>query len=136
MTDFFVSYNRNDRKWAEWIAWMLEAADYSVVIEAWDFQPGGNFVSYMQRATTDANQTIAVLSQDYLDAEYTEPEWAAAFANDPKGRQRKLLPIRVGDCQPKGLLKSIVYVDCVGIFRGNRKTKNHNSTSRASQTRA
>jgi hypothetical protein len=24
MPDFFVSYNRHDRQWAEWIAWQLE----------------------------------------------------------------------------------------------------------------
>jgi hypothetical protein len=42
--DFFISYNSADRNWAEWIAWQLEEAAYSVVIQAWDFRPGGNFV--------------------------------------------------------------------------------------------
>ncbi|MCH8289827.1 toll/interleukin-1 receptor domain-containing protein, partial [Candidatus Poribacteria bacterium] len=37
MRDFFVSYNRADRAWAEWIAWHLEEAGYTVVIQAWDF---------------------------------------------------------------------------------------------------
>lgn len=44
MKDFFISYTGNDRPWAEWIAWVLEEAGYSVVIQAWDFRPGGNFV--------------------------------------------------------------------------------------------
>jgi hypothetical protein len=42
MKDFFVSYNRADRDWAEWIAWQLEEAGYSVVIQDWDFRPGEN----------------------------------------------------------------------------------------------
>ena len=33
MKDFFVSYNKADRTWAEWIAWQLEAAGYEIVIQ-------------------------------------------------------------------------------------------------------
>ncbi len=42
--DFFISYNGKDKDWAEWIAWQLEEAGYSVIIQVWDFRPGGNFV--------------------------------------------------------------------------------------------
>src|SRR6185503_18273994 len=73
--NFFVSYNGKDKAWAEWIAYQLEEAGYSTVIQAWDFQAGGNFVLEMQKATAEAERTIAVLSQNYLDAEYTHPEW-------------------------------------------------------------
>jgi TIR domain/NB-ARC domain len=114
-TDFFVSYNRYDQTWAEWIAWILEAAGYTVVIEAWDFRPGGNFVLYMQQAAAQAERTIAVLSQHYLDGKFTHPEWAAAFAQDPTGEKRSLLPCWVGDCVLTGLLATIVYVDLVGV---------------------
>jgi hypothetical protein len=38
MKDFFLSYNKADRAWAEWIAWQLEAADYTTVLQAWDFR--------------------------------------------------------------------------------------------------
>ena len=37
--DFFISYSGADRSWAEWIAWQLEAAGYTAVIQAWDFRP-------------------------------------------------------------------------------------------------
>lgn len=30
-----------------------------------------------------ASRTIAVLSPDYLNAEFTQPEWAAAFVQYP-----------------------------------------------------
>src|ERR1022692_4746752 len=42
--DFLLSYNHADRAWAEWIAWQLEQAGYSVVIPTRDFAPGSNFV--------------------------------------------------------------------------------------------
>ena len=114
MKDFFISYNSADRTWAEWIAWVLEEHGYSVIIQAWDFRPGGNFILNMQRATTEAERTVMVLSEAYLQALYTQPEWAAAFKQDPTASDRKLLPVRVGPCQPTGMLAPLVYVDLVG----------------------
>jgi hypothetical protein len=40
MKDFFVSYNKADKSWAEWIAWQLEEAGYSTVLQGWDFRAG------------------------------------------------------------------------------------------------
>lgn len=113
--DFFISYNQADRAWAEWIAWQLEASGYSTLLQAWDFLAADNFVLAMQRATQRARRTLAVLSKEYLAAEFTQPEWAAAFARDPTGKERRLLPVRVADCQPDGLLAPIVYIDLVGL---------------------
>lgn len=120
MADFFISYNKADRNWAEWIAWQLEDATYTVIIQAWDFRPGDNFVLDMQRAA-EAKRTIIVLSPDYLAAEFTQPEWAAAFAQDPTGRHGILLPIRVRVCDIPSLLRPVVYIDLVGLDEGSAK---------------
>jgi TIR domain len=85
------------------------------VIQAWDFRPGGNFVLELQQAATDTHMTMAVLSDNYLRAEYTHPEWAAAFARDPQGQQRSLIPIRVRECTPRGLLGPIQCVALVAL---------------------
>ena len=115
MKDFFVSYNSADRQWAEWVAWHLEEAGYTAIVQAWDFAAGSNFVLEMHKAAQEAERTVAVSSPDYLKALYTQPEWAAAFVHDPTGKQRKLLPVRVRECELKGLLAPIVYVDLVGL---------------------
>lgn len=108
---FFISYNQVDRPWAEWTARRLEDAGYTTVLQAWDFRPGSNFVLEMQRAAAEAERTIAVLSPDYLAALYTQPEWAAAFAQDPTGEKGTLLPVRVRECDLKVVLAPIAYVD-------------------------
>jgi TIR domain len=113
--DFFISYNSNDQSWAEWLAWTLEAAGYSVIIDAWDFRAGGNFVLEMDKAIKQSRQTIAVLSQNYLNAEYVHPEWAGAFAKDARGDRQSLLTVRVGDCEPGGLLGMITRIDLMGL---------------------
>jgi len=113
--DFFVSYNKADRKWAEWIGWQLEAAGYTTIVQAWDIRPGSNFVLEMDRAAIKAERTIAVLSPDYLESPYPQDEWSTAFAN------RKLLPVRVRECELKGLLGPIVYIDLVCIDEAGAK---------------
>ncbi|MCA1694638.1 MAG: TIR domain-containing protein, partial [Actinobacteria bacterium] len=113
--DFFVSYTSADRPWAEWIAWQLESEGYTVVIQAWDYCPGSNFVLEMDVAARQAKRTIAVLSPAFLESRYCSAEWAAAFREDPTGSERKLVPVRVRECTPSGLLGQVVYVDVVGL---------------------
>jgi len=113
--DFFISYNSADKSWAEWTAWTLEEAGYTTVLQAWDFRPGSNFVLEMQRAASEAERTIAILSPAYLDALYTQPEWAAAFVQDPTGEKGTLIPVRVQKCDLKGLLTPIIRIDLVNL---------------------
>ena len=121
--DFLISYNQGDRAWAEWLAWTLEEVGYSVIIDAWDFRPGGNFALEMDRAMKRAERTIAVLSENYLNAVYTQSEWAAAFAKDPTGERRSLLTVRVMPCDPKGILGSITRIDVFDLDEATAQFK-------------
>ena len=109
--DFVVSYTQADRAWAEWIAWQLEEAGHRVLVQAWDFVPGTNWIQSMEAGVTKAERTIAVLSPAYLSSVYGAAEWQAAWADDPTGGQRKLLVVRVAECERPGLLKGVVGVD-------------------------
>ena len=109
--DFFISYNKADGKWAKWVAGTLEEHGYTTIIQAWDFKPGNNFVLEMQNALLSCERTILILSQSYLDSEYCQAEWASIFNCDPTGRGAEIIPIRVTDVKPEGLLSSIIYID-------------------------
>jgi len=100
MKDFFISYTGADLPWARWIAWELEAAGYTTILQDWDFQPGANFILEMDRATRETERTVALLSPRYLEALYTQPEWAARLVGDPKGSERRLVPVRIEECKP------------------------------------
>jgi hypothetical protein len=114
MKDFFISFNEADRAWAGWIAWTLEEAGYTVVFQDWDFRPGGNFVLEMHRALQNTGRTIIVVSDAFLKSAFTAAEWAAVLRDDPDAKLRKLIPVRVAECKPDGLLGPIAYVDLVG----------------------
>lgn len=113
--DFFISYTGTDQQWAEWIAWELEQAGYTVVLQAWDFGPGSHFLEEMHMATQITKRTIVVLSNRYSQSKYTPAEWQEAFRTDPQGTERRLLIFRVEDCARPGLLAQIVSEDLFAI---------------------
>jgi tetratricopeptide (TPR) repeat protein len=113
--DFFVSYTSDDQEWAEWVAWELEDVGYTTVLQAWDFVAGSNFADAMDRALKAARHLVAILSPAYLHSRYGKAEWLNAFIQDPTGEDRRLVPVRVEDCDPKGLLQGVVYIDLVGL---------------------
>jgi len=109
--DFFISYNHNDKAWAEWIAWHLEETGHPVVLQEWDFVGGGNFVTKMDLALAGCERTLAVLSPDYLTSAACTAEWTAALRQDLDGARGLLCAVRVRECEPKGLLGPIAYFD-------------------------
>jgi len=121
MKDFFISYNSADKRWAEWMAWHLEDAGYTVAFQGWDSLPGKNFVQWMDESSREAERIIAVLSPNYVAAQFTAPEWMAAFVQDPTSTDGRLLPIRIVKFKTEGLLRSIVYADLVGLDEAQAK---------------
>ncbi|HEV3047946.1 MAG TPA: FxSxx-COOH system tetratricopeptide repeat protein [Solirubrobacteraceae bacterium] len=113
--DFFVSYTQADRPWAEWIAWQLEANDYRVLIQAWDFRPGQSWAIRMREAADQAERTLAVISPAFFTSGPTAAEWAAAFADDTTGSDASYVPVRVRECKIPKLLKPTIYIDLVGL---------------------
>jgi hypothetical protein len=115
MTDFFISYTRVDKDWADWVAWVLEEAGHSVVLDTWDFRPGSNFMLAMDDALAKAERTLVILTPAYAESNYGRAEWTASMSLDPSGMQRKVVPVRVAPCEPPTLLRAITYIDLVGI---------------------
>lgn len=121
--DFFISYTGKDRDWAVWVAWHLEEAGYSTIIQDWDFRPGSNFVLKMHQALQDTERMISIFSKEYLQSIYGTPEWAAVFSQDPMGNQNKIVPVKIGECEPTGLLQALVWVQLIGLSETDaRKT--------------
>ena len=129
--DFFVSYTQADRAWAEWLAWELEAAGYTTVLQAWDMPAGTAFVHAMDQAVQHARHTLLVLSPAYLRSEMAEAEWRPGFKADPSGTQRRLLPVRIEACEPAGLLADRVWIDLAGTDEASARARLREEIQRA-----
>jgi hypothetical protein len=119
--DFFVSYTDSDVSWAEWIAWQLEKGirfgnrPARVFVQVWDAVPGTHWPSRIQRVLPASGRVVPVLSPEYLaDSGYGNAEWLAIWPDDPDGRQRRIVPVRVAKCEPRGLLRTVTSIDLVG----------------------
>lgn len=109
--DFFISHSGKDSKWAEWIAWTLEEAGYTVVLDIWDFGAGSDFIQQMNDGLVRAERMIAVISKAYFDSLYTHPEWTAVFTQDPKGDKGMLVPVRIEKFDLPPLFAPRIYID-------------------------
>lgn len=123
MVNFFISYNKADKHWAEGLGNWLDQALFTTILQEQDFVAGSNFVSQMHGALKEAERLILVLSPDYLSSKFAESEWTAAFVSDPTNLKSTLVPVRVRDCQPDGLLKPLVYIDLVNLSPEQAHTK-------------
>jgi hypothetical protein len=134
--DFFVSYQQADRAWAEWIAWHLEGAGHSVLFQAWDFVPGTNWVKLMQDGVSRSARVIVVLSPAYIASVFGAAEWQTVWIHDPDGAKRRVIPVRIADCERPGLLAGIVGVDLFGVPEPKALQRLHDAIQRALAGRA
>ena len=109
--DFFISYTQADVRWATWVAWQLESAGYTTLIQAWDFVPGTDWMDMIERGLSTARVVVAVLSRAYLQADNCRQEWQAALRRD----HGKLLTVRIEDLSLPGLLGNVTWVDLLDV---------------------
>jgi hypothetical protein len=118
-TDFFVSHAGADRAWAEWVAWQLTDAGYTVELDAWDWAPGQNFMLAMSDALARCDRMVALLSAAYFERDrYTTDEWTAAMLHVPGTGQGRLVPVRVQEVPPAEMppvLRALVFGDLFGV---------------------
>jgi TIR domain-containing protein len=79
--DFFISCNKADVAWAEWVGAVLEHAGYKVLLDIRGFK--GNLVAHMHDAHSRAERTLALLSDNYFASDFTLGEWTARGRTAP-----------------------------------------------------
>ena len=117
--DFFVSHAGADRAWAEWVAWQLIDAGYTVELDVWDWAAGQNFVTAISDALGRCDRVVALLSAAYFDrGRYTAEEWTAALLHGPGREEGRLVPVRVenvpADDMP-AVLRPLLFCDLFGV---------------------
>ena len=92
--DFFVSHAGRDTAWAEWLAWQLKQAGYTVELDVWDWAPGEDFVARMASALESADRLLAVCTEAYFASGFGAAELRAAFAQSAAA-QGRIVPVVV-----------------------------------------
>lgn len=119
MADFFLSYNGADVAMAEWIAWTLRDAGYSVRFAKWELAPGHDIAQWMAEALEDSSAMVCVASPDYLKpaAKYSALERAAMLWQDIEGRAGRLIFVKVRPCSLPKIFGMRSYISLTGKSR-------------------
>ncbi len=113
-TDFFISHAGRDTGWAEWLAWQLQQAGYTVELDVWDWAPGEDFVARMQTALEAADRLLAVCSEAYFASAFGGAELRAAFAGQA-GAEGRILPVLVEPVTLPPLYAPLISLDLTGL---------------------
>ncbi len=113
-TDFFISHAGRDTGWAEWLAWQLHDAGYSVELDVWDWAPGEDFVARMETALESADRLLAVCSEAYFASAFGGAELRAAFAQSAAA-QGRIVPVLVEPVTLPRLYATLIQLDLTGL---------------------
>src|SRR3954449_11620454 len=116
-TDFFISHAGRDTGWAEWLAWQLHEAGYTVELDVWDWAPGQDFVARMETALDRADRLLAVCTEAYFSSTFGGAELRAAFAGPAAagGRIGRIVPVLVEPITLPPLYASLIPLDLTGL---------------------
>ena len=89
----FLSYSRQDRKWAIAVAERLRSAGYAVWDSETEIYPGDNFASKIAEALETADAMVVLVSPDSLASEWVKHE--IDFALGSSRLSGRLIPVIV-----------------------------------------
>ena len=117
--DFFVSHAGADAAWAEWVAWQLKEAGYTVELDLWDWSAGRNLMGAISDALDRSDRVVALFSAAYFErSRYTTDEWTSALQHVSGAEGPRLIPLRVEDVPPAqtpALLRTLLCRDLFGL---------------------
>jgi hypothetical protein len=121
-TDFYISHAGPDRAWAEWVAWQLDQAGYSVELDVWHWTATArqDIITATSNALDRCDWVLALFSQAYFDPGryFTTLEWTTALLPMPETAKGRLIAVRIEDVpsnQIPAVLRTLFYRDIFGI---------------------
>jgi len=123
--DFFVSRRGSAAAVAQEVAEVLKEEGYTILVQDYDIPHSANFIAAMHDALTRSRHLIVLLTKDYATSRFTMMELTNFLAAAGRSAdERRLVVLRVDDCDPEGIMAGAVFGDLVGIAdAGERKRR-------------
>jgi hypothetical protein len=104
--DAYICYNQADFGWVQRLAEQIESETIDgsesgrplvAFFDRWDIDAGQSLIDQMNAGMNAARHVVAVLSPEFLKADWPRFEWKHIVASDPNNAKGKLIPILVRD---------------------------------------
>ena len=106
-----VTVTSMDNGWKQTLLPRLQRAGINYCRDAQHFQGGGSSVLNMERGIKESARTVAVLTPEWVDSEWSQLEALMTIAHDPIGRRRRLVPLLLKKCKPSPAIRILTYRD-------------------------
>src|SRR6266404_7048070 len=114
--DFFISRRGAEATIAQEVANVLLEAGYTVLVQDFDIPYTANFVTAIHWALKRGRNLIVLLTRDYDQSDFTLTEVSNFLASAARASdERRLIVLRVDDCEPEGIFAGVVYADLFGL---------------------
>lgn len=117
MTEFtrrarvFISHNHRDKPVARRVAEALLQDGHEVWLDEWEMVPGDSLIAKISEAIVDAAYLVVLLSADSVASGWVTRELETALARQINGKDIKVVPCLLDDCEIPPFLQPLLYAD-------------------------
>jgi hypothetical protein len=112
----FISYNRSDVAFVDWLAKNLVARRHNIWADRWELNIGDSLISRIQGALTESDAILIVLSRNSVASEWCKKELNSGLMRELEEKRVLVLPCVIEDCEIPLFLREKLYAD----FRKNK----------------
>jgi WD40 repeat protein len=109
--DVFLSHAGEDDDFVKRLADDLERAGATVFDDARSVKPGENILEAMESGLKKSRKIVFVMSQASLSKSWPKAEMRDIIHDDPNNSQRRLVPLKLEDCDPPSFVKQLKPID-------------------------
>lgn len=104
--DVYLCYNSADIEWVRDLAEQIESETIdgspssrplSAFFDRWDIEPGDSLIDRMNEGMRVARKVVAVLTPEFLEANWPRFEWKHIVSDDPNNAKGRLIPVLLRD---------------------------------------
>jgi tetratricopeptide (TPR) repeat protein len=112
MKRIFISYSHEDKEWVkDWLVPGLEKGGLQVHIDYRDFEIGVPVLENLGQAVETCDQTLLVISKNWLNSQWANLEALMQQTGDPIGIKRRTLPLMLEKCSLPPWLEIFTHAD-------------------------
>ncbi len=115
--EFYISFTRTDKLWADWITWQLKTIDVLAKMPSpLDSEQAGNFVQMLPGILQEFRRIMVLLSPDYFYTLNEELDWALVLQQEAQKMGGLIVLVHVRECshELQRVFGNTPYIDLVG----------------------
>jgi small GTP-binding protein len=109
--DVFVGYSPKDKAVVHPLAQKLSSSGLRVWLDEWEIHPGESIPDRIEDGLLRSRVLVFCMSANAFGPDWTSLESQTFRFRDPLNKNRRFIPVRLDDAEPKGSLVQFSYVD-------------------------